>query len=147
MQQLNDKNIKIRFLEPDEIDLIVPMLAELNETIPLDILSFRAKEMMKENYKCVGIFDQLELIGMCGLWFMTRHYCGKSMEPDHVFIKREYRDHGLGNKLFEWLFEYASANKLEATELNTYVKNTRSHKFYYNLGYEILGFHFVKRFD
>ncbi len=29
-------------------------------------------------------------------------------------------------------------------ELNTYTGNRKSHKFYYNEGFEIYGFHFIK---
>ena len=100
--------------------------------------------MADQNYKCLGIYDQSKLIGICGLWYMTRHYCGKSIEPDHVIIQDKYKNQGLGNQLFEWLFDYARREGIEASELNSYVENARSHKFYYNLGYEIKGFHFVK---
>ena len=32
-------------------------------------------------------------------------------------------------------------------ELNTYVTNDRSHKFYFNQGYSILGYHFQKELN
>ena len=42
-------------------------------------------------------------MGVCGLWFQTRHYSGKSCEPDHVFIKAKYQGLGLGNKMFKFI--------------------------------------------
>ena len=133
-----------QFIPKEKILTILPLLQIINTVTPLDILKKRVLEMADQNYKCLGIYDQSKLIGICGLWYMTRHYCGKSIEPDHVIIQDKYKNQGLGNQLFEWLFDYARREGIEASELNSYVENARSHKFYYNLGYEIKGFHFVK---
>ena len=40
---------------------------------------------------------------------------------------------------------WAKENDCKTIELNSYVQNSKSHKFYYNLGYAILGFHFQKK--
>lgn len=138
---------QIKFIEPQNIHVIMPLLMQVNKKTPSDILLKRLNEMVKENYKCLGIYDGDVLIGICGLWFLTRHYCGKTIEPDHVMIEPTYQSKGLGKLLFDWIFKYAKENGYEASELNTYVNNTRSHKFYYNLGYDIKGFHFVKILD
>jgi hypothetical protein len=42
-------------------------------------------------------------MGVCGLWFQTRHYSVKSCEPDHVLIKAKYQGLGLGNKMFKFI--------------------------------------------
>ena len=54
--------------------------------------------MITQNYKCVGMFHKDTLIGICGLWFMTRHYVGKVVEADHVIISAKYRGRNLGKK-------------------------------------------------
>jgi len=136
--------LEFRFIEPGQIMTIMPLLTQVNKKTPPDILEMRIKEMVTQNYKCLGIYDGEALIGICGLWFMTRHYCGRSLEADHVMIDPAYQGKGVGKKLFEWIFEYAEVNGIEAHELNTYVNNSGSHKFYFNLGYIIKGFHFVK---
>ena len=137
-------NITIKIILKDEILSILPLLKTLNTTTPETILIERILTMVNENYECVGLYDENLLIGICGLWYMTRHYIGKSVEPDHVIIDQEYQNKGLGKKLFEWIYNYAISKGCEASELNTYVQNRKSHKFYYNEGYEIYGFHFVK---
>jgi len=45
--------------------------------------------------------------------------------------------------LIDWLIRYAKETGRSILELNTYVGNTRSHKFYYNMDFEIKGYHFV----
>ena len=133
-----------KFIAPENILSIMPLLTQVNKKTPVEVLEKRLKEMVSQNYKCLGIYDGEKLIGICGLWFMTRHYCGRSMEPDHVMIDPAYQNKGIGKQLFEWLFKYADDNGIEATELNTYVNNHGSHKFYFNLGYIIKGYHFVR---
>lgn len=137
-------NIAIKIIPKEDILTILPLLKTLNTTTPEPILFERILAMVDENYECVGMYDDEQLIGISGLWYMTRHYIGKSIEPDHVVIDSNYQNRGLGKQLFEWIYEYAKSKGCEASELNTYVQNRKSHKFYYNEGYEIYGFHFLK---
>ncbi|GAA3559810.1 GNAT family N-acetyltransferase [Snuella lapsa] len=120
---------------------------KLNEhKIPETILKQRFAEMVNQNYECAGIYDNNDkLIGVTGLWFSTRHYSGKSVETDHVYIDEAYQNQGLGKLFFNWIHNYAKQKGCEAIELNTYVNNYASHKFYYNQGFKILGYHFLKK--
>ncbi|RFN59850.1 GNAT family N-acetyltransferase [Marixanthomonas ophiurae] len=132
-------------IPPSEILIIIPLLQKLEEnTIPESVSRERVLAMSKENYECLGIYDLEKLIGICGLWFQTRHYAGKSMELDHVYIDNEYQSKGVGKKLMEFVTEYAVKKECNWLELNTYVHNFASHKFYYNQGFVAKGYHFVK---
>ena len=96
--------------------------------------------------KSVGrILKEDIIVGVSGLWFCTRHYMGKSVELDHVFIKPSHRGNGLGKQFMKWIYDYAKNKGCKSVELNTYVQNYPSHKFYYNEGFEILGYHFLKK--
>jgi GNAT superfamily N-acetyltransferase len=138
------ENFEIKLIPNENIEIILPLLKELNNTIDEKILKNRILEMTTQNYKCVGMYINDKLVGISGLWFLTRHYCGRTIEPDHVIISSTYRNKGLGKKLFEWIHKYAQSIGYEATELNTYINNTKSHKFYENEGYKKLGFHYLK---
>ena len=100
--------------------------------------------MFQQHYECVGVFKEDRLIGVTGLWYQTRHYSGRSCEVDHVYIDEKYRSGGIGKQLFAFIEMHVKAKGCEAIELNTYVQNAASHKFYFNLGFKILGFHFLK---
>lgn len=140
------ENIEIKIIPPKDILIILPLLKELNKNISAGILKNRILEMSVQNYKCAGMYLNEELIGISGLWFLTRHYCGRTIEPDHVVISSKHRNKGLGKKLFKWIFNYAQSIGYEATELNTYIHNVKSHAFYENEGYKKLGFHYLKKF-
>ena len=135
-----------QILEKENINSVVPLVQKLNRNQDSDdVLKQRFSEMITQNYECAVIYDDDKLIGVCGLWFCTRHYSGKSVEPDHVFIDDGYRGKGLGKQFFEWIYNYALSKGCEVAELNTYVANAPSHKFYFNEDFKILGYHFLKK--
>jgi GNAT superfamily N-acetyltransferase len=138
------EDVTFNIISKEEILVILPLLKELNTTTSDSILKDRILEMSHQNYECVGVYLNNKLIGMAGLWFMTRHYSGRSIEPDHVVITKKYQSKGIGKLLFNWIYDYANAKDCLAVELNSYTGNTASHKFYYNEGFKILGFHFLK---
>lgn len=138
-------NIHIESIKPSNILQIIPLLQKINTKTPLDLLKERLVEMANlPHYECIGLYSDGNLIGISGLWYSTRHYIGKTVEPDHVIIDEQYRNNGLGKKFFHWIHEYTQSKGCEAIELNTFVENRKSHRFYYNEGYEIFGFHMLK---
>jgi len=137
-------NISFEIIPKENILSVLPLLQQLNVKTPPSVLSERLLDMSTQNYKCAGVYHNHKLIGISGLWFLTRHYIGKTIEPDHVVIHSEYRGKNIGKLLFEWIYTYAKENGYEATELNAYTGNRKSHKFYLNEGYEIYGYHFIK---
>jgi GNAT superfamily N-acetyltransferase len=140
------EHLEIKLIEKENIFTILPLLKELNTNTPEIVLKERLLEMTTQNYKCIGMYLNEELVGISGLWFLTRHYCGKTVEPDHVVIAEKHRNKGLGKKLFEWIYKYAQSIGCESSELNTYIENVKSHQFYENEGYKKLGYHYLKIF-
>lgn len=138
-------DIQFQIIPKEEIFQIIPLVYALNEgRVEEATLKERFKEMVTQNYECVGAFTDNNLIGVTGLWFCTRHYTGKSVELDHVYIKPEHRGQGLGKQFMDWINMYCQSKGCNSLELNTYVNNYPSHKFYYNEGMEIWGYHFFK---
>ena len=137
---------EFKILDKAEILKIVPLVEQLDDfKVPRSTLEERFLEMIHQNYECAVILDGETIIGVCGLWFCTRHYAGKSVEVDHVYIEKAYRGKGLGKQFFAWIYNYVASKDCNTVELNTYVNNYPSHKFYYNQGFEILGYHFLKK--
>jgi GNAT superfamily N-acetyltransferase len=138
-------NVRIQSIKEEDILQIVPLLQKINTKTPLNLLEERLKEMAAlPHYECAGLYVNEQLIGISGLWYTTRHYIGKSVEPDHVVIDEKYRGQSLGKQFFEWIYKHTKEKGCEAIELNTYVSNPKSHKFYYNEGFDIYGFHFLR---
>lgn len=137
--------LKFKLLKPQEIHGVIPLIQQLTEHKFSDlILKERFDEMVTQNYECAVICDQDQYIGVTGIWYSTRHYAGRSAEIDHVFIEEQYRNQGIGKQFLNWIYEHIKRKGCQTAELNTYVQNYPSHKFYYNEGFEILGYHFLK---
>ena len=135
-----------KIIDKTEINSIIPLIQKLTNNKNSDeLLKQRFSEMVTQNYECAVIYDGNKLIGVTGLWYCTRHYSGRSVEVDHVYIDDSYRSKGLGKQFFNWLYEYVKQKGYETMELNTYVQNYPSHKFYYNEGFQILGYHFLQQ--
>jgi len=139
-------NYRFKIISNEDLHQVIPLVYALNEgKVSKELLMSRFNEMKRQNYECAGVFIGNELIAVTGLWFCTRHYSGNSVELDHVYIMPEYRNKGLGKLFMKWIKNYVQKKACNAIELNTYVQNNPSHKFYYNEGYNILGYHFLKK--
>jgi GNAT superfamily N-acetyltransferase len=63
---------------------------------------------------------------------------------DNVVVLDEYRSHGIGKLMSEYLEEKAKKLNCTILALDAYTYNFGAHKFYYNQGFGPKGFHFVK---
>lgn len=135
----------IRLIEKEEMEVIIPLLHRLNPTISLEILQKRLQEMLGQQYQCVGAYHGDNLIGISGIWILTKYYVGKHIEPDNVFILPEYQGKGVGRQLLEWVFDYAKSKECTASELNCYTANKAGQRFWEKQGYELVAYHYQKQ--
>ncbi|WP_130733816.1 GNAT family N-acetyltransferase [Flavobacterium sp. J27] len=127
----------------DEVSIL---LHQLNPDLEWTTIKERQEQMFQfPNYICFGLYLDNKLIGITCAWVMVRIYCGKQIEIDNVILDKSYHSKGYGAVLVEFIEKWAIENQCNTIELNTYVQNSRSHKFYFNQGYSILGYHFQKR--
>jgi GNAT superfamily N-acetyltransferase len=142
---MKDNSLTFKLLTIKSIGQISVLGQKLNPKLTLEKVKEYQKEMFDfPTYKCFGLFLGDKLIGVSSGWITVRLYSGKQLEVDNVIIDNDIQSKGYGKKLFEFIEKWAKENNCKTIELNTYVQNSRSHKFYYNLGYSILGFHFWK---
>ena len=123
---------------------IIPLLRILNDALSEETLQERLDEMVLQGYECVGAYDDGRLIGISGLWTLTKYYVGRHIEPDNVVILPEYRGKALGEQMMEWIYAYGRSKGCVASELNCYVTNSGGQKFWANEGYRVIGFHYQK---
>jgi len=137
--------ITFQILTPKDIKRIVPLIQELNPELDKQTIESNQKEMFGiANYRCFGLFKSDHLIGVSSGWITVRHYSGKQMEIDNVIVTSGDQSKGYGKQFIEFIEQWSRDQECRTIELNTYVTNARSHKFYFDLGFKILGFHFYK---
>ena len=138
-------NIEFSLIDPAEMNVILPLLMELDPSIEKEVLEIRLSQMLVQGYECVGVYDEGNLIGICGIWMLVKYYVGKHIEPDDVFIKPAYRGKGIGEQLQLWLEQLAISRDCEALELNCYIANEAGCRFWEFVGYHKLGIHYRKK--
>ena len=136
--------MEIRLIEKEDIFSIIPLLKVLNSQIEDDTFRQRLTEMVLQGYECVGVYENGNLIGICGLWIVTKYYVGKHIEPDNVIFLPEYRSMGLGRKLMAWVYKYGESKGCVASELNCYLTNKSGQQFWEKEGYRAIGYHYQK---
>jgi GNAT superfamily N-acetyltransferase len=136
--------IEIKIIPKKNILTILPLLQQLNTKTPIMLLEKRVEEMVHQNYECIGMYFGSDLIGICGIWYMTRHYIGKSSELDHVVIDKSMQSKGYGKQFMTWVMTHLKSKSVESCELNAYIENPKSHVFYEREDFKKYGFHFVK---
>lgn len=138
--------MKIELLNETYLDDILKLVADMNPGIHRDILRRRQLEMFGySSYCCFGLFQDGKLVGISSAWMTTRFYSGKQLELDNVIVDPECRSMGFGEQLLAHIERWAGEQGCLTVELNTYVVNSKSHKFYFNQGFNILGYHFQKK--
>ena len=135
---------EIKIIPKKELDIILPFLQLLNEKTAVDVLKRRITEMKRQNYICVGIYDNKKLIGISGVWLLFKFYVGRHIEPDNVVVHPDYRRKKVGEQLMQWIHQYGKEKSYPVSELNVYVMNTRGQKFWMQQGYKIIGYHMKK---
>ncbi|MBL4710058.1 MAG: GNAT family N-acetyltransferase [Flavobacteriales bacterium] len=140
------KNISIETINPlDHLQKVSELLKQLNPEMEEAYLKELTQQMTSyNNYTCFGLFQNNKLIGIASGWSTVRIYCGKHLELDNVIIDQNLQSNGLGAYFLSEIEKLTLQNKYQAIGLNSYTSNSRSHKFYYNQGFKILGFHFEK---
>jgi GNAT superfamily N-acetyltransferase len=142
---MDQNNISFKELSKLDIEDIVLFAQKLNPTKSKEELDKCINEMFGfNNYYCFGLCQGKKIIGISSGWMTVRFYSGRQIEIDNVIIDDKIRSSGLGRKFIELIEIWAKDKSCKTIELNTYVQNSRSHKFYFNSGYSILGFHFQK---
>jgi len=140
-------SIEIKLIANDQIFSIIPLLQTLNPTISETVLQNRLNEMIGQGYQCAGIYSNHNLIGICGLWIITKYYVGKHIEPDNVVILEKYRSNGIGKQLMTWVYEYAKSQGCIASELNCYLTNEKGQIFWEKEGYKKIGYHYQRTIE
>ena len=139
------EELTFEILTVENIAEISVLGQQLNPKMTLEQIKNLLNEMFTlPTYRCFGLFLNKKLVGISSGWITVRFYSGKQLEVDNVIIDNSLQSKGFGKQFFDFIENWAKENSCETIELNTYVQNSKSHKFYFNLGYSILGFHFWK---
>ena len=97
-------------------------LTSLEEMLPqFDLMHLMYKKMTPEmyksflevmipnNYSQVAVFENNECLGVTGIWFQTKLWCGKALEIDNFIVHPDHRSKGIGDMICKFVDEKAKA--------------------------------------
>lgn len=121
-----------------------PLLQQLNAHLSLRDYEEMLKDMLRNNYRQLAVYDGDECIALSGFWINTKIYSGKYLEPDNVVVDIRYRSKGIGALMCNWLTKKAQEEGCKRMLLDVFVNNKDAHRFYFREGFMIEGFHMFK---
>ena len=133
-------------LDAAHAERIVALVRLLNPSLTTEVLAERlAAQWDLGGYHCFGLLDAAgTIVGVASAWVSVRLYGGKLAELDNVIVEPSVRGQGAGSFFLGELERRLRAEGCRRIELKTYVTNARSHKFYFDHGYSICAYYFVK---
>ena len=142
---MENQVIRLEIIGIEFENQIIRLSKQLNPKVEEKILIKRFHQMIEmENYNCFGLFENSSLIGISNGWTTNRFYCGKQLEIDNLVIDEEKRSKGYGDLFIKYLENWCIQGNYETIELNSYIRNSKSHKFYFNHDFKITEYHFFK---
>ena len=139
-------SLTVRALDAAHAARIVELVGLLNPKLSAETLAARlAQQWALDGYRCYGLFDGAgALVGVASAWVSVRLYGGRLAELDNVVVDPALRGRGAGAYFLDEVEAALRAEGCRRIELKTYVTNARSHKFYFDHGYSIYAYYFVK---
>lgn len=78
-----------------------------------------------------------KVIGYANTWTVYSIFSrGKAITIDDLYIASEYRRSGIGQKIMEYLINFAKQNGYKRVQLHAETYNEKAHNFYKRLGLE-----------
>lgn len=145
---LKKRTVKTRELTTfDEMFAQIEIIRHLYPNISGDKYKAYLETMLPHNYTQVVVYDGEECVGLSGLWYGIKLWCGKYMEIDNFIVHPDHRSKGIGKLLTDYVNQKATDLDCTMIVLDAYTGNFTAHRFYYNQGYNPRGFHFIKMLD
>ncbi|MCE2614440.1 MAG: GNAT family N-acetyltransferase [Nitrosopumilus sp. (ex Thoosa mismalolli)] len=147
------QNISIREASDVDIPILLGLLYELGRPEPeidSDVDSFRklVKQYISDSEKIilVAVLDEMEIVGMMSIVFMTR-LNQKTLElyiPELV-VREKYQHSGIGSKLINSCIEIGKKKNCHRLRLESGNQRISSHQFYKHLGFSQYAKTFTKK--
>ncbi|PKB16673.1 GNAT family N-acetyltransferase [Flavobacterium sp. 5] len=122
----------------EAMSLLRPMLKE-------DEFVQQIKEMQKEGYTLLFIFENNRVVSLAGYRIWTMLYCGKMLYIDDLSTLENSRGKGYASTLLNHIYEIAKEQNCISVQLDSGPTRTDAHKLYFKENFTISAFHFNKQ--
>lgn len=134
-------NISITKSLNDIVDCF-PVMVQLRTTLTKEEFIEKVKEQQKNGYNLAFIKDKGKVVAVSGFRISQSLAWGKFLYIDDIITDQNNRSKGYGDKLFDFLVEYAKKEKCNEFHLDSGVQRFDAHRFYMRKQMVIVDHHF-----
>ena len=117
-------------------------MCQLRSEIKKEDFLSRVRAQEKNSYQIAFVEDNNQITAVAGFRFTETLAWGKFLYVDDLVTDEKQRSKGYGDKLIDWLLEYAKEKQCEAFHLDSCVKRFLAHRFYFRKKLVISCYHF-----
>lgn len=125
-----------------DIQNCYPVMVQLRTTLSKDEFIERIEKQQKDGYKLVFVTDKGKVVSVAGFRISESLAWGKFIYVYDFITDKESRSKGYGDKLFDFLVEYAKKEKCSQFHLDSGVQRFDAHRFYIKKRMIISSHHF-----
>lgn len=125
-----------------DIQNCYPVMVQLRTTLSKDEFIERIEKQQKDGYKLVFVTDKGKVVSVAGFRISESLAWGKFIYVYDFITDKESRSEGYGDKLFDFLVEYARKEKCKQFHLDSGVQRFDAHRFYMKKRMIISSHHF-----
>ena len=121
---------------------VYPVMRELRSELSDEEMDDRYAAGHVDGYRVAALFDGDECRAAAGYRLFTNFVNGKHMYIDDLVTGEHWRSQGYGRALNEYLLGVARRAGCASVQLDSNVRRTGAHRFYFRERYVITAFHF-----
>jgi GNAT superfamily N-acetyltransferase len=125
-----------------EIQKTFPVMVQLRPTLSKGRYNDQIRRQEKEGYKLVILEDEGRALAVAGIRLMESLHAGRFLYIDDLVTDSKNRSKGHGDRLFDWILEYAKKEKCKNIQLDSGVHRFDAHRFYLRKRMMITAHHF-----
>lgn len=141
--------IEIRPYQPEDVDALTELMAELGYPSTVDKMRQRMEKMesIPLYYTFVAVIHS-QVVGMVGVRELFYYEDDGTVTQISALVTRhDYQGQGIGRALVHYVEEWAAQRESNGLVLTSGIKpeRARAHEFYKALGFDVTGYRFVKQ--
>ena len=134
-------NITIREIKADDFTGLISLFTEFAtfEKTPEKMTNTVDRMTVEQEFfnGFVALNDSEEIVGYVTHFFAYYTWIGKSLYMDDLYVKEEFRGHGIGTELINKVIEYAKTTNCQKVKWQVSEWNKPAIDFYKSLGASI----------
>jgi len=129
----------------EEIARCFGVMSELRTQLKRDEFVTTVRSMEAAGFQLAYIEDNGDILAVAGYRIYTNLLMGRNLYVDDLATSKNARSRGIGESLLHWLGEKAVNEGCELMRLDSATTRGSAHRFYFNQGFSIGAFHFVRQ--